>query len=168
MRTVKIETLSLEAYKTYGNYANMINPSDEKIGDGQIEFFRDQIQLYVAPNSMLSYSCCRVEKRSLVLDAMEYHADCYEMVLPLDNDILLLVAAAGSEKIPPLNKVRGFYVPKGTAISIKPGVWHGCPFSANENVANILINLPERNYANDCNVVAIAKEKQLQIEIFKK
>jgi ureidoglycolate lyase len=165
MRTIKIEPLSLEAYKTYGTYAHMINPGDEKLGDGQIEFYRDQLQLDVAPQSLLSYSCCRVEKRPLVLDGMEYHKSCYEVVLPLDNDMLLLVAPATPESTPPLDKVRGFFVPKGTAISIKSGVWHGCPFSANENVANILINLPERNYANDCQVVSVAKEDQLLIEL---
>ena len=165
MKTIKIETLSLEAYKTYGTYANMLNPRDEKIGEGQVEFYRDQLQLDVSPQNLLSYSCCRVEKRPLVLDGLEYHKNCYEVILPLDNDILLLVAPATPESKPPLDKICGFFVPKGTVITVKPGVWHGCPFSANEKVANILINLPERSYANDCYFTAIADEKQFQIEM---
>jgi ureidoglycolate hydrolase len=165
MKTIKIEPLSLEAYKTYGTYAHMINPNDERIGDGQVEFYRDQLQLDVSPQSLLSYSCCRVEKRPLVLDGLEYHKNCYEVVLPLDNDILLLVAPATPESKPPLDRVRGFFVPKGTAITVKAGVWHGCPFSANDNVANVLINLPERAYSNDCYFTAIEKEEQLLIEM---
>jgi ureidoglycolate lyase len=164
MKTVKIESLSLDTFKTYGTFAHMINPTDERIGDGEVEFYRDQLQLNVAPQSLLSYSCCRAEQRPLVLDGMECHK-CYEVVIPLDNDMLLLVAPATPESTPPLEKVRGFFVPQGTAVSIKPGVWHGCPFSANEKVANILINLPERSYANDCNFVSIPEAEQLGIEL---
>ncbi|MFA6404073.1 MAG: ureidoglycolate lyase [Salinivirgaceae bacterium] len=164
MRTVKIEQLSLEAYKPFGTYANLINPTDEKLGAPPVEFFRDQLQIDVNPINSWSYSCCRVEKRELVIDILEYHSACGEVVLPLDNDILLQVApASGNGDAIPLDKMRVFYVPKGTAITIKPGVWHWGPFTTNAQPANILINLPERTYANDCMVVKLEAKDCIKI-----
>ena len=60
----------------------------------------------------------------------------YEVItLPLDNDILLQVAPATGNNDPlPLDKMRVFFVPKGTAITIKPGVWHWGPFTPNDLV----------------------------------
>lgn len=165
MKTVKIEKLSLEAYKPFGTYANLINPSDEKLGAPPVEFFRDQLQLDVSGDVSFSYSCCRVEKRPMIIDILEYHSSCGEVVLPLDNDILLQVAPATGNGDPlPLDKMRVFYVPKGTAITIKPGVWHWGPFTVNDEPANILINLPERTYANDCIVVNLKEEEFIEIE----
>lgn len=166
MKKVKVEKLSLEAYKPFGTYANLINPTDEKLGAAPVEFFRDQLQVDVNPNNSWSYSCCRVEKRPMVIDVLEYHSGCAEVVLPLDNDILLQVAPATGNGDPlPLEKMRVFYVPKGTAITIKPGVWHWGPFTVNDDPVNILINLPERTYANDCIVVDLEEADQISVEM---
>ncbi len=165
MRTIKVEQLTLEAYKPFGTYANLINPTDEKLGSKPVEFFRDQLQIDVNSNNMFSYSCCRVEKRPMIIDILEYHSKCGEVVLPLDNDILLQVAPATGNNDPlPLDKMRVFFVPKGTAITIKPGVWHWGPFTPNDQPANILINLPERTYANDCIVVNLEEKDFITIE----
>ncbi len=165
MKKVKIEPLSFEAYKPFGTYANLINPTDEKLGAPPVEFFRNQLQLDVRGDISFSYSCCRVEKRPMVIDILEYHSACGEVVLPLDNDILLQVAPASANGDPiPLDKLRVFYVPKGTAITIKPGVWHWGPFTVNDEPANILINLPERTYANDCIVVNLEENDFIEIE----
>lgn len=164
MREVKIEQLSLEAYKPFGTFANLINPADEKFGAPPVEFFRDQLQLDVRGDVSFSYSCCRVQKRENVIDILEYHTACGEVVLPLDQDILLQVGpATASIEVVPLDKMRVFYVPKGTAITIKPGVWHWGPFATTDEPANILINLPERTYANDCEVVELEENDYIKI-----
>ncbi|MGQ1786833.1 MULTISPECIES: DUF4867 family protein [unclassified Saccharicrinis] len=166
MRTVKVEQLSLEAFKPFGTFANLINPSDEKLGAPPVEFFRDQLQLDVRGDVPFSYSCCRVEKRELIIDILEYHSACAEVNIPLDNDILLQVGpATASEDDIPLDKIRVFYIPKGTVFTIKPGVWHWGPFTPNDQPANILVNLPERTYANDCIVKNLKEEDYIKIEL---
>lgn len=165
IRKVKVEKLTLEAYKQFGTFSNLINPNDEKLGAPPVEFFRDQLQIQVTPNQNWSYSCCRVEKRPLIIDVLEYHSSCGEVVIPLDNDILLQVAPATAigDSLP-LDKMRVFYIPHGTAITINPGVWHWGPFTVNEKPANILINLPERTYANDCTVVNLNEKDFILID----
>ena len=165
MREVKVEQLSLEAYKPFGTYANLINPTDVGFGvNTPVAFFRDQLQMDVSGNNAYSYSCCHVKKRENIIDVLEYHSSCGEVVLPLDQDILLQVAPASGNNDPiPLDEMRVFYVPKGTAITIKAGVWHWGPFATEDTPANVLINLPERTYANDCIVVELDKKDHIKI-----
>jgi ureidoglycolate lyase len=165
-RRIKAEPLSLDAFAPFGKFANLINPVTDKLGEKPVEFFRDMLQLKVSSSGSLSYSTCRVEPRPFIVDVLEYHTDCAEGILPLDNDILVQVAPATHPNDPvPVDKLRAFYVPKGTIVTINPGVWHWGPFSVNNQPANILINLPERTYANDCIVVDLDGADKVEIEL---
>jgi len=166
MRTVKVEELSVEKFLLFGFYANHIDSSAEKLGAPPIEFFRDMVQLDLGSASIASFSTCRVEKRDFVIDASEYHSSLGEGLLPLDNDVLIHVGPAtpvGSGV--PLDKIRVFRVPKGTMIALRPGVWHHAPFTVNDEPANVLVVLPERAYANECEVVEFSAADRIRIEM---
>jgi len=69
---IKIEKLTLAAYSQFGSFSNLINPNTEKIGASPVEFFRDQLQTPTTSNQNWSYSCCKVEKRPLVIDTLGF------------------------------------------------------------------------------------------------
>ena len=165
MRTVKIEELSVEAFLPFGSYSHQIDPSGERVGVPPVEFFRDMVQLDLGGASIASFSTCKVEKRDLVIDVTEYHTMTGEAMLSLDNDFLIHVGPAVPIDDPvPLDRFRVFRVPKGTLVVIRPGVWHHAPLSINDEPANALVVLPERTYANDCEVVTLRKGDQIRIE----
>ena len=156
-----IKKLSLEAFAPYGTFANMINPSTVKIGKEPVEFFRDMVQQDLGGASIASFSVCRVLPRPAVIDVTEYHTANGEVNLPLDGDVLMHVGPATPNGIVPLKQIEVFRVPKGTIISLKPGVWHHAPFSVTDKPVNTLVVLPERAYANDCSVYEIPKKDRL-------
>jgi len=166
MKTVRVEELSVEQFLPFGFFANLINPDTEKLGTPPVEFFRDMVQQDMGGTSIVSFSTCRIEKREPIIDATEYHTAVGEGILPLDNDILIHVAPATPPDAGiPLDKLRVFRVPKGTMVVIRPAVWHNAPFTVNDTPANVLIVLPERIYANDCNVVELKEPDRIRIEI---
>lgn len=162
MRTVKIENLEPTNFLPFGFIANHTNPNTEKIGADPIEFYRDMAQLDLGQASKASFSTCRVESREFVIDVTEFHSSTGEGILPLDADVLIHVAPATPNGIVPLEKFRVFRVPRGTLVVLRPGVWHHAPFSLG-GVANVLIVLPERTYANDCTVVELTPADQIRI-----
>ena len=165
MRSVGVEELSAEAFRPFGQFASMVDPETERIGVAPIEFFRDMAQQTLT-GPEVSFSTCRVEKRDLVIDVTEYHSSTGEVTLPLDNDVLIHVAPATPPQADvPLDKIRVFRIPKGTLVSIRPGVWHHAPFTINDEPANVLIALPERAYANDCTVVELPPEDRIAISL---
>ena len=164
MKKVQVQQLSVEAFLPYGTYARHIDPQAVKMGQPPVEFFRDMVQLNLGGHSIASLSTCRVEKRDLVIGFSENHSSSGEGILPLDNDILIHVAPATPPRMGvPVDDVKVFYVPKGTAVCLRPGTWHGAPFTANDDPANVLIVLPERAYANDFAAARHEPEDQIQI-----
>ncbi len=166
MRTIQAEALTVESFLPFGFYANMIDPQAEAIGAKPIEFYRDMVQLDLGGAGIASFSICRVEPRDCVIDVTEFHTATGEGILPLDNDVLIHVAPATPiDDGPPLDKFRVFSVPKGTLVVLRPGVWHHAPITPNDRPANTLIVLPERTYANDCEVVALDDDEIIRVAL---
>jgi len=164
MKTVQVKELSLEAFAPFGSFAPMVNPKTIHIGEEPVEFFRDMAQLDLGGSTTASLSVCRVLKRPFVVDVSEFHNTCGEGILPLDADILIHVAPAGPEPELPVDAVEIFRVSRGTLVCLRLGVWHHAPFAVDASVANVLIILPERTYARDCQVYRIPEEKNIQIQ----
>ena len=163
MRKEKVKELTLESFARYGTFANMVNPKAEKLGAEPIEFYRDMARLDLGGRTIASFSTCRVCKRPPVVDVTEFHNGTGEGILPLDADALIHVGPATPVGDVPLDRIEVFRVPKGTFVSLHPGVWHHAPFAHNADVANVLIVLPERTYAIDCHVTEIPEKDQIEI-----
>lgn len=164
MRKVPVENLTVENFSGFGSFANLINPQSFKIGATPIEFYRDMVMLNLGQHTQAALSVCRVSKREPVVDVTEAHTSCGEGILPLDGDILIHVGPATPNGETPTDRFRIFRVPKGTMVTIRPGVWHHAPFTDGTEYVNVLIILPERTYANDCKVVEIPAENRVTIE----
>lgn len=162
MKDLIIEELSLEAFNEFGTYKNTINPSTEHFGADPVTFYRDMVQQDMGTKTVTSYSVCRVLPRNFEINISEYHNHSGEGILPLDNDIIIHVAPGAPIGELPVDKMRVFRVPQGTMVSIKPGIFHHAPWTANNKVANTLIVLPNRTYANDCFVIEHTDEQKIK------
>ena len=151
MRQLKVQKLTPEKFGPYGTYADLENPQPPKLGDEFCEFFRDMILVNLGSTTQASISLCRCHKRPFVIDSSEYHTFCSEGAMPLNGAMIIHVGSATPPSADvPIKQLQAFYVPKGTFVAIKPGVWHGGPFTTTDEPVDVLIVLPERTYANDC------------------
>lgn len=157
-----VQELSQEKFSKYGTFVNMLNPQTVKISEPPIEFFRDMAQLQLGCQAAPSFSICRVAKRPLIVDVSEYHNYCGEGILPLDGDILMHVAPANGGELN-TEDIEIFRAPRGTFVTLRPGVWHHAVFAYHTDVVNALIVLPERTYATDCHVYEIPEAQQVAI-----
>jgi ureidoglycolate lyase len=163
MRSITPEPLTPETFAPFGSYAALIDPRATHLGAPPIQFFRDLLPLELGGSSPV-FSVCRVEAREAVIDVLEYHSKTGEGIIPLDADIVVQLGIATHPNDPlPLESLRAFHVPRGTMLSLRPGVWHHAPF-VRSGAANIVIVLPERTYANDCVVVPIQEGERVRIE----
>lgn len=163
MQGLRIEQLSKESFEQFGYYADFSNPKNEYLGKAPVEFYRDILQMYSNSN-ISSFSVCKVSLRAFKVDSTEYHSKTCEVTMPLDGDILVHLAPATNGEIP-FEKMRIFRIPKLTMFVIKPGVWHGAPFTTQDEKVNILVVLPERTYVNDCVCIDIEEQKCPLIEV---
>lgn len=158
---LNIENLTKENFSDYGFFTDLIKPESNCFGDAPVEFYPDIIQMYF-PTSVASMSSVVVYPRAFIVDGTEYHGSTCEATLPIDGDILIHVAVPSKGEIP-YGKIRIFRVPKGTMVILKPGVWHGAPFTTGNTPRSALVILSERAYANDCVFLEIPEERRPEI-----
>lgn len=158
MRTIQAEKLTHDAFHTFGDFANML---PEQIPDVNM----DQVLLDMGrPYENCAFSLIRaqVSENNTAIMA-EYHSWTGQAFLPLDGDVLMYVARPTTGDCP-IEKMRAFFVPKGTLVVVKPGVWHFTPLAVDHPV-NVMLALPQRTWANDVTFYGFKDEEKFQINI---
>lgn len=158
MKTIKAVPITVENFKPYGDFTDLLNPEGYSLGD----FYQDRLLMHTAGNMQVAFSPLIVRKpEKMIVSQAEYHNTTQECVLCLDDDVVVHVAPAGKEPVPELTEA--FLVPQGTMVCLKTGTWHLSAIPVHKDVAHVLIVLPERIYNNDCIVVDYPEDQQVEI-----
>ena len=161
MNTIKASPVSHAAIAPYGGMVDMLNPAGFSLDGALHRFFPDRVMVYSEDD--FAFSPLEVKRpEKMIIDAMEMHELADEIILPLDDDVVIHVAPTTPDK-PDTSKAEAFVVPKGTLVKLNRGVWHLAPLPVNNPVVHVLIGLPQRTYALDCEVVPLPEGEQFEI-----
>lgn len=161
MRIIQAEPLTQEAFAPFGQFYPMEAPAGYALCGEIHQFFPDR--LTADSNHRVGYSPILVKKpKKMVITQQEYHTTTWEMILPLDDDMILHVAPA-SAGTPVTHLAKAFLVPKHTLVKMNAAIWHLAPLPASREQLTAMIILPECTYANDCTVVDLTPEQQFEI-----
>ena len=161
MRQIKVETLTHEAFTPFGQFYTMDQPQGYALCGELHQFFPDR--LVADSTHRVGYSPILVKKpEKMVITQQEYHTTTWEMILPMNDDMILHVAPA-SAGTPVTQQAKAFLVPKHTLVKMNAAIWHLAPLPANTEELAAIIILPECTYANDCTVVDLKPEEQFEI-----
>ena len=161
MRIIKVEPLTNEAFAPFGQFYIMDAPKGYALCGELHRFFPDR--LVADSDHRVGYSPILVKKpEKMVITQQEYHTTTWEMILPLNDDMILHVAPA-SAGTPVTEHAKAFLVPKHTLVKMNTAIWHLAPLPAKEAELAAMIILPECTYANDCTVVDLPPEQQFEI-----
>lgn len=160
---IKAKVISKNNFSDYGQVHNMLDREAAGFGNEAFTFYRDSIR-YCASSSNLGISTLSVSEDSKYqVRALEHHNYTAELMMPMDDDMVVCLARAGSAAEPCQEEMEAFIVPRNTMIHLNPGVWHYMPLPMNNREVNVLVVLPERAYHNDLTSVDMS-EKELFIE----
>ena len=161
MRTIKAIPISYENFAPFGQFYTMDAPKGHALCGELHQFFPDR--LTADCNHQVGYSPILVKKpEKMVITQQEYHTTTWEMIMPLDDDMILHVAPA-SAGVPVTEQAQAFIVPKHTLVKMNAAIWHLAPLPASKEQLTAMIILPECTYANDCTVVDLTAEQQFEI-----
>ena len=161
MHQVKVEPINHENFAPFGQFYTMDKPEGYALCGEIHKFFPDR--LVADSNTRVGYSPIVVKKpEKMIITQQEYHTTTWEMIMPLDDDMILHCAPASAGAIV-TDYVQAFIVPKNTLIKMNAAIWHLAPLPANNNKLTAMIILPECTYANDCTVVDIPENQQFEI-----
>ena len=165
MRKIKAQKLTPEAFQNYGTYQNLYDLGDrvEEWENGAKGFFPDLVKMNFGCGNPVTASVCKVlQSDGNVIEFTEIHKYTGEGILPLDGDCIIHVGK-GFKGVNSA-KIKAFYIPKGTFVSLDPGIMHGKQIAYNQELVHVLILLPGRTYGNDCEVFSFADEDKVEVE----
>ena len=161
MRQVKAIPITHENFAPFGQFYTMADPKGYPLCGEIHKFFPDR--LTASANHNVGYSPILVKKpERMIISAVEYHTTTWEMIMPLNDDMVLHVAPA-SAGTPVPDLAQAFIVPKNTLVKINAAIWHLAPLPKSADELCAMIILPECTYANDCTVVPLKEEEQFEI-----
>lgn len=161
MRTISVEALTHEAFAPFGQFYKMEQPEGYALCGALHRFFPDRLS--ADSSHRLGFSPILVKKpERMVITQQEYHTTTWEIILPMNDDMILHCAPA-SAGTPVTELAKAFLVPKHTLVKLNAAIWHLAPLPANEPELAAMIVLPECTYANDCTVVDLPPEQQFEI-----
>ena len=161
MRTVKVEALTNEAFAPFGQFYTMDDPKGYALCGEIHQFFPDR--MVADCQHRVGYSPILVKKpEKMIITQQEYHTTTWEMILPMNDDMIVHVAPA-SAGAPVGHLSKAFLVPKHTMIKLNAAIWHLAPLPANAQQLAAMIILPECTYANDCTVVDLPEDQIFEI-----
>ncbi len=161
MKTVKAIPITYENFAPFGQFYSMNEPSGYPLCGELHKFYPDRIT--ADSNHRIGFSPITVKKPDkMVITAQEYHTTTWEMILPLNDDMILHCAPASAGAV--VNDyVKAFIVPKNTLVKINSAIWHLAPLPKSEESLNAMIILPECTYANDCTVIDLKEDEMFEI-----
>lgn len=162
MFTVKAEPITNENFAPFGRFYNMSDPQGYALTGELHRFFPDRLTVGYTGN--LAFSPILVRKpEKMLITQQEYHTTTWEMILPLNDDMIIHCAPASAGKS--VNGLaKAFTVPKNTLVLINAAIWHLAPLPVNEDELSAMIILPGCTYANDCTVADLTEEQCFIIE----
>ena len=161
MKTIKAVPISNEAFAPFGQFYSMDAPKGYALCGELHSFFPDR--LVADSQHRVGYSPIVVKKpEKMIITQQEYHTTTWEMILPMNDDMILHVAPA-SAGTPCTEHAKACLVPKHTLVKMNAAIWHLAPLPANVEQLAAMIILPECTYANDCTVVTLPDDQQFEI-----
>ena len=161
MRTIKAIPINNEDFAPFGQFYTMEQPKGYALCGELHQFFPDRLN--ADSNHRVGYSPILVNKpEKMIITQQEYHTTTWEMIMPLNDDMILHVAPA-SAGTPVTELAQAFIVPKHTLVKMNAAIWHLAPLPASKDQLAAMIILPECTYANDCTVVVLNPEQQFEI-----
>lgn len=161
MKTIKAVPVTHEEFAPFGQFYPMGSPEGYALCGEIHSFYPDRV--VADSNHRVGFSPIVVKKpEKMVITQQEYHTTTWEMILPLDDDMILHVAPASAGAVV-TDYAKAFIIPRNTLVKMNAAIWHLAPLPANNEQLTAMIVLPECTYANDCTVVDLTPEQQFEI-----
>jgi ureidoglycolate hydrolase len=106
-----------------------------------------------------TFGMVKTKAGGMAVPLLERHLRTSETLVPLDEDIVLVLAEPTSGSLPDLDNAAAFLVRRGQAVTLKRGTWHYIPLVPSGNAARTMVVFRRGTPSEDLEV------KELQPEL---
>jgi ureidoglycolate hydrolase len=108
-----------------------------------------------------------VPQEVLVCPSLEKHDGTTETLIPVDGDIILVLALSRTDNPESVDResVRAVLVRQGDALTLLPSVWHYAPMVRGDHEVKTYVLFKKDTLAKDLSKVEYEREEQIRVEI---
>ena len=122
--TIHAETLTVEAFKPFGDVLDCSGPPDKMINEGLCGRYHDRARMeFYAGRPGISIFKAELRTLPYSFDLVERHPDGSQAFLPMSLDPFLVIVAPDTDGTPGIP--RAFLTSPGQGINFHRGTWHG-------------------------------------------
>lgn len=164
MQTVELTAgvPSVTDFEKYGVLMDIENQAP--LAESEVFSFWNDIGVGDIPGPV-SFGMVRTNTTNLAIPALERHLHTTETLVPLDTDIILVVAPPSRGDLPDLDAVRAFRIAKGRGVTLKKGTWHYVPLAGEQKPCRTLVVFQQGTPQNDLEIKQLPDEKDMMFRI---
>ncbi len=137
-----IQALTAETFAPFGDVIRQPARANDASGAGW-QWWGELVQM-AGGRRPYAIGYLDLKPAPLTFDWAERHMESDELLVPLGADCLVYVGPPAypdqPDRMPALDQFAVFKVPKGQAVLLKKGTWHGAPLAA-DTPTNVLVVL---------------------------
>ncbi|MFW5695093.1 MAG: ureidoglycolate lyase [Alkalispirochaeta sp.] len=161
-KKLSIEEATASSLEKYGEL--LTNADTAPAADNDVFAFWNDVSVGDFEGAA-SFGMVHTKPGDLRVPMLERHVRTTETLVPLDEDIVLVLAEPSSGELPDLETARAFKIPRGAGITLKRGTWHYVPLVPSKIDARTLVVFRQGTPAEDLEVRQLADEFGTTIEV---
>lgn len=160
---LKLQKITKESFKEFGHFQCTPPVGESSFSSDRFDWYDEIVKsdLQVASFGMV----CPKYTGKFVQPALEQHKKTQEIYIPLDGDVIIVVAKPDALDKQEFNEsdFAAFHVPKGTMVIMDEGVWHEAPMTLNERT-NVLVIYRDKTGEEDKKLIEMS-DIDLKLEV---
>ncbi len=162
-KRVNVQEARTDAISPYGEVAEIEGRTPAF--DSDVFSFWNDLSVGDISAGEVSFGMVWTKPGSLSAPMLERHMKTTETIVPLDEDIVLVLAEPSDGETPDLNTLNAFRIRKGTAITLKKGTWHYVPLIPAQKEGRTLIVFRRGTPDDDLQVHEVLEKDNVKINV---
>jgi len=143
---VKIENISKESFKEFGEVIEMPVKSEPTVAVETVTFWKQQAMFAI--DGEIEVGVLKVKKMDMVFDELENHFKTATGLICLDGDCVIGVTSP-ADAVPSASDVKAFMVPQGQLFVLAEKCWHSPTYPVDKDEITLLVIFKKDSLDND-------------------
>jgi ureidoglycolate lyase len=153
-------TKALEAYADLGD-----NTGVDPAFDSEVFSFWNDLSVGDVSGASVSFGLVRTKPGDMKAPMLERHINTTETLVPLDEDIVLVLAEPSPAETPDLDTLAAFRIPRGTPVTLRKGTWHYVPLIPGKKEGRTLVVFRQGTPGDDLQVHEVLEKDGVSITV---
>jgi ureidoglycolate lyase len=155
-KPLSVQKITAKGFSPYGEVVEIEGKT--ALADTPVFKYFNDISVGELSGGSIGFGMVVTKPGALEAPMLERHLRTTETLMPLDEDVILVVAQPTTGGWPNTDNAAAFLVPCGTGVTLKKGTWHYVPLIRGKKEARTLVVFRQGTPAEDLEVKQLGEK----------